>query len=155
MRRWPDVVRIASLRGAALAFALSFSLAVRAGYSFDAPPAHPDWEPGLEALQRDDWTEARERFAQVVRNEPGNADARAMLGYACQRSGDMKVAIQAYDAALELSPNHRFALRHAGEARLMGGDRRGAEQYLARLVTACGSQCEDAVALRALLERTR
>jgi hypothetical protein len=76
-----------------------------------------------------------------------------MLGFACQRGGDLAAAIEHDDAALRLAPDHRFALRHAGEALVTKGDRRKAEQHLARLVKVCGTQREDSVALRALLER--
>jgi Flp pilus assembly protein TadD len=147
MTAWPRTLVCALLAALALPFA-PFALG---GYSFDTPPVHPDWEPGIEAIQRSDWSDAVERLAQVVRNEPDSADAHAMLGLAYHSSGDLTLAFSHYHTALRIAPGHRLAHRNLGEAYLASGDKAKAERHLARLLKICGANCEEYQALRSLV----
>ncbi len=112
--------------------------AARAGYSFEAPPSHPDWEPGIEAIQRRDWTAAIAHLGQVVKNEPDNADAHNSLGFAYRNAGELDAAFKHYREALRRSPNHRSAHENIGEAWLAIGQKAKAREHLQALKKACG-----------------
>ena len=116
---------------------------VRAGYSFETPPSHPDWEPGIEAIQRNDWPTAITHLMQVVRNEPDNADAHNALGFAFRNSGRMDSAFLHFREALRLNPKHRSAHENLGEAYLKTGNKAKAREQLRVLERLCGRDCEE------------
>jgi Flp pilus assembly protein TadD len=115
----------------------------RAGYSFEAPPSHPDWEPGIEAIQRFDWSSAITHLEQVVRNEPDNADAQNALGFAYRNSNQMASAFKHFREALRLNPKHRSAHENIGEAYLKTGNKAKAREHLAALERLCGKSCDE------------
>jgi Flp pilus assembly protein TadD len=115
----------------------------RAGYSFETPPSHPDWEPGIEAIQRLDWTSAISHLTQVVRNEPDNADAHNALGFAYRSSNRMDDAFRHFREALRLNPAHRSAHENIGEAYLKTGNKAKAREHLAALEKLCGRSCDE------------
>ncbi|HVF65443.1 MAG TPA: tetratricopeptide repeat protein [Casimicrobiaceae bacterium] len=124
-----------------------------AGYSFETPSPHPDWEPGVEAIRRSDWTSAIEHLKAVIRNEPENADAHNALGLAYRQTKDIKSAMKHFREALRLTPEHRSAHENIGEAYVVTGDLRKAKEHLAtlrRLCTGCDElkTLENAVANR-------
>jgi Flp pilus assembly protein TadD len=114
-----------------------------AGYSFETPPSHPDWEPGIEAIQRLDWPSAITHLAQVVRNEPDNADAHNALGFAYASSNRINDAIRHFREALRLNPRHRSAHENIGEAYLKTGNNAKAREHLAALERLCGRTCDE------------
>jgi Flp pilus assembly protein TadD len=115
----------------------------RAGYSFEAPPSHPDWEPGIEAIQRLDWPSAITHLTQVVRNEPDNADAHIALGFAFRSSKRTDNAFRHFREALRLNPAHRSAHENIGVAYLESGNKAKAREHLAILERLCGRNCEE------------
>ena len=116
---------------------------VRAGYSFEAPPSHPDWEPGIEAIQRLDWPSAITHLTQVVRNQPDNADAHNALGFAFRSQNQMDGAFKHFREALRLDPKHRSAHENLGEAYLKAGNKGKAREQLAKLERLCGRGCDE------------
>jgi Flp pilus assembly protein TadD len=116
---------------------------VRAGYSFETAPSHPDWEPGIEAIQRNDWATAITHLTQVVRNEPDNADAHNALGFAFRNSNRMDSAFVHFREALRLSPEHRSAHENIGEAYLKAGNKAKAREHLAALKRLCAGNCDE------------
>jgi Flp pilus assembly protein TadD len=119
------------------------SASTRAGYSFEAPPSHPDWEPGIEAIRRLDWSSAITHLTQVVRNEPDNADAHNALGFAYRNSNRMESAFKHFREALRLNPEHRSAHENIGEAYVKAGNTAKAREHLARLERLCGRNCDE------------
>lgn len=115
----------------------------QAGYSFESPPSHPDWEPGIEAIQRLDWSSAITHLTQVVRNEPDNADAHNALGFAYRNSNRMESAFLHFREALRLNPAHRSAHENIGEAYLKTGNKAKAREHLAALERLCGRNCDE------------
>lgn len=134
------------MRIAPLLAALLVSTALDAGYSFDSPPSHPDWDPGIEAIQRNDWDAAIEHLSQVIRNEPDNADAHNALGFAYAQRGRPNDAMKHLREALRLSPGHRSAHENLGTAYLRAGNKAKAREHLAALAKACG-RCDEYRAL--------
>ena len=127
----------------ALLSLLLLAAPVRAGYSFETSPSHPDWEPGIEAIQRNDWPSAITHLMQVVRNEPDNADAHNALGFAFRSSDRMESAFLHFREALRLNPKHRSAHENIGEAYLKTGNKAKARQHLAVLERLCGRSCDE------------
>jgi len=115
----------------------------RAGYSFETPPSHPDWEPGIEAIQRHDWPSAITHLTQVVRNDPDNADAHNALGFAYRNSNRMEIAFKHFREALRLNPEHRSAHENIGEAYLKTGNKVRAREHLGVLERLCGKTCDE------------
>lgn len=127
-----------------------------AGYSFEAAPSHPDWEPGIEALQRLDWPVAISHLAQVVRNQPDNADAHNALGFAYLSATRASVAIGHFREALRLDPKHRSAHENLGETYVREGNLPKAREQLAALERLCGTACDEYRNLaKAIAARTR
>ncbi|MFM1935286.1 MAG: hypothetical protein RI990_245, partial [Planctomycetota bacterium] len=87
---------------------------------------------GRDALERQRWGDAAQRFDEVVRARPDDADAFASLGYAYQRLGRHAEAVQAFDRAIALRPTHDSAHAHRGSTLEASGDAAGAlEAYRA------------------------
>jgi len=131
------------LRAAALLLALALCAPAQGGYSFESPPSHPDWEPGVEALQRLDWDAAIAHLSQVVTNEPDNADAHNALGFAYRERGRRIEAFRHLREALRLKPDHLSARENLGGAYLRAGDRARAREQLAALERLCARRCDE------------
>lgn len=125
-------------------FALLFvSVLAHAGYSFESPPSHPDWEPGVEAIQRLDWESAITHLSQVIRNEPANADAHNALGFAYLNSKRTDSALRHFREALRLNPKLKSAHENIGDAYLKTGNKAKAREHLAALERLCGKACDE------------
>jgi Flp pilus assembly protein TadD len=133
-------------RGRPLTLALIaylFTACVHAGYSFEAPPAHPDWEPAVEALQRLDYATAITHLNQVVTNQPDNADAQNALGFAYVATRRLDLATKHLREALRLDPKHLSAHENLGRVYLARGDKAKAREQLAALQRLCSAGCEE------------
>ena len=115
----------------------------RAGYSFEAPPSHPDWEPGIEALQRLDYAMAITHLQQVVTNQPDNADAQNALGFAYVAARRYTLAMKHLSEALRLDPKHVGAHENIGRAYVALGKKAKAREHLAALQRLCSQGCDE------------
>lgn len=131
----------------ALLVVMLVALPAQGGYSFEVPPSHPDWEPGIEALQRSDWESAIVHLSQVVQNEPDNADAHNALGFAYRSSNRLDDAFRHFRQALRLDPKHRSAHENIGAAYLATRNRVKAREHLAILERLCGKVCDESARL--------
>src|SRR5690606_29170877 len=68
---------------------------------------------------------ARVIFEGLVACNPRDGGARAALGTVYEKLGQRHLALDAFDAALALAPEHPVALLSRGELRLRIGDARG------------------------------
>lgn len=98
---------------------------------------------GKQALAAGDFAIAAVLFTQVTNEQPGNADAWNLLGYATRKGGNPKASIAFYDRALKLNPKHLGALEYQGEAFVQLRQIAKAKKNLQRLKAACGSTCEE------------
>lgn len=147
-----------NLRSAILVALLAWLAAspTRAGYSFEAPPSHPDWEPGIEALQRLDYAMAITHLLQVVKNEPDNADARNALGFAYLSTKRYDVALRHLREALKLDPTLLSAHENIGRVYVATGQRARAREHLAALERLCATApCEEQRNLAAAIAAAR
>ncbi len=110
-------------------------------------PAKSKYDQGKEALDRQDWKAAAALFADVVKTDPGNADAWNFYGYATRKGGNPKAAIGMYDRALKLNPKHLGALEYQGEAFVELKQIPKAKKNLATIKSICGTSCEQYIDL--------
>ena len=99
-----------------------------------------------KAIQAKDWSKALFELDKAAREDPRNADVHNLLGYTWRKrsSPDLAKAIEHYNTALRLNPNHKGAHEYIGEAYLMDRKPQEAEKHLARLETICGNKtCEE------------
>ena len=121
-----------------------FSPLAFADANVEAPPqSNPDFELGADAIKIKDWDKAVYHLAIVVKNEPGNADAQNLLGYAYRNQKKFDLAMRHYQEALRLNPNHKGAHEYLGEAYVLTGNKAKAQEHLAALERICGKSCEE------------
>ena len=113
----------------------------------DADVAKPqamsaDFSLGADAVQLKDWDTAIHHLVIAARDEPTNADAQNLLGYAYRNQRKYDLAFKHYAAALKLDPSHKGAHEYIGEAYLLTGNKAKAREHLAALERICGKGCE-------------
>lgn len=91
----------------------------------------------------------KERYKQVIKKlknsideEPGNADAWNLLGYASRKKGDLELSVSAYCKALSIDPDHKDAQEYHAELFLKQGDKTAAAGNLAKLTSLRSNGCE-------------
>ena len=93
----------------------------------------PDFAAGKRAIAAGDWNGAIKALTSAGLRNSRNADIQNYLGYAHRRLRQLDPAMRHYQQALTINPRHRSAHEHLGEAYLVRGDRRKAEEHLAAL----------------------
>ena len=97
-------------------------------------------------IELQDFRRAERELAAALRDQPDNADAHNLLGYAYRKrpSPDLGKAFEHYQAALRLDPQHKGAHEYIGEAYLLDRKPDQAEKHLAQLEQICGNRsCEE------------
>ncbi len=90
------------------------------------------------------WKSAVSMLKQIVRADPGSAEANNLLGYSLRKTGDYKSAQGFYLKALKLNPKHKGAHEYLGELYVEIGQMKKAQQMLAQLEKLCGNKsCEE------------
>lgn len=80
---------------------------------------------------------------KITAEEPQNADAWNLRGFANRKLGNMDAAATSYSAALKINPGHLGALEYQGEMYLELGQTDAALANLKTLQGLCGD-CEEA-----------
>ncbi|MDA0237656.1 MAG: tetratricopeptide repeat protein [Proteobacteria bacterium] len=105
---------------------------------------NPIIQKGKAALQEEDWSAAIIIFEQALQDLSGSADLQNFLGYAYRKSGDLAKALNHYELALKINPDHKGALEYLGEAYITLGDLKSAKIQLERLKHLCSPiPCEE------------
>jgi len=87
---------------------------------------------------------------QLIKDKGAYADALNLLGYSYRKSGDQKTALDYYNQALAMQPDHLGANEYLGELYLEMKMPAEAKERLAVLKRACGS-CTEAKELEAAI----
>jgi tetratricopeptide (TPR) repeat protein len=91
------------------------STAVGTVVSEAAPASYADAET---AFHRGRYSEAAELFASYTQSHPDNAWGHYMLGLSAWKSGQHETALEGFDEALRLDPNHRKSLLNSARVLL-------------------------------------
>ncbi|MDZ7905726.1 MAG: hypothetical protein U5N55_08125 [Cypionkella sp.] len=105
--------------------------------------ALPTFAEAQAAVDAADWPTAQRLLAQLVGAEPKNPDVWNLLGYTNRKMNLAGPAMEAYDTALTLEPNHLGALEYQGELFVTLKRLEDAQKNLAKLKALCGD-CEQA-----------
>ena len=106
----------------------------------DSAPAYAEAKAKIEA---GDYAAALPLLDKITADEPQNADAWNLRGFANRKLGNMDVAATSYTAALKINPGHLGALEYQGELFLKIGQPEKARANLAKLKALCGD-CDEA-----------
>jgi tetratricopeptide (TPR) repeat protein len=87
-------------------------------------------EPAQTAIEAKEYGKAIGLLKEIARREPGNADARNLLGYSHRKLQKYNLALKHYQQALDIKPDHRGANEYLGEWYLETGQLDKAEERL-------------------------
>jgi Tfp pilus assembly protein PilF len=132
-------VALAVLTGAAVFTTPAFAVG---GEDPQPAASNPDYDNAVRAVKNERYRDAIRYLANVLADDPKNADALNYLGYSHRKLGDFTNAITYYTRALRIDPDHRGANEYLGEAYLEINDLPNAELRLERLYAICGWGCE-------------
>lgn len=150
------LMMIALLAG--LIFAVNLSPTLAAG-TYDPPKKteakkmHPSMRDAKMALSDSDYSLALNALAKVTADEPKNADAWNLTGFALRKSGAYEKARSAYTEALRLDPEHKGALEYMGELHLTLNELEQAEALYERLKDACSYICSERDTLKKAIKK--
>jgi tetratricopeptide (TPR) repeat protein len=147
--RYPEVIRFTGT----LLFLVALALLLYAGTAFgagsdssssDSPPSVADMiDDAEDHIDDEEYGDAIALLEKARREEPHNPDILNWLGYSHRKLGDYETSLDLYLAALAEDPDHLGANEYLGELYLLMDDLPKAEERLAVLANACGSDCEE------------
>jgi Flp pilus assembly protein TadD len=131
---------------------VAFSFAIASGPAAPAmepEPAdvlaasNPDFAQGRRAVETRDWKAAIKWLTAADKRTANNAEVHNLLGFAYRNDGQVELALQHYQRALQIDPRHRGAHEYIGEAYLMANNPAKAEEHLVILRKICPGACEE------------
>ena len=135
------------LRAGLLAVALGAFIPIASADPEESDPdlakRDEDYAAGKAAAERKDWTTAVQLYRRAEKRHPDAADLQNSLGYAYRNLKQLDLAFKHYKRAIEIDPRHRGAHEYIGEAYLMTGDVKSAEQHLVALRNICLLSCDE------------
>lgn len=108
-----------------------------------SPSKHAQMIKAESYLVDDNYMAALTALAIVTKDQPENADAWNLTGYANRKLGDFPQSEAAYEEALRLDPKHTRAMEYMGELYLTLDELDKAEALLKRLNKLCYFNCKD------------
>lgn len=114
-------------------------------------PADPSFAQGKAMVEAKNYAGAIPLLQRAVQNNPRNADAYNLLGYATRASGNPAGSLQYYQHALAIDSRHLGAHEYLGEAYLMLDQPAEADKMLARLDSLCVFGCTEYRMLKAAI----
>lgn len=124
----------------------------RPGGPSSAPAVQPnksDYERAEYLIKGQRYEEALPLLLGILRDNPRDADTLNYLGFASRKLGDHKTALDFYQRALAVDPDHKGAHQYLGELYLQMGDVAKAREQLAEVKRICVTNCEEAEDLAA------
>lgn len=114
-----------------------------------------DLQKASEMLTAGEFAAAIAVLDPLIDDEPDNADALSLMGYALRKSGELDRAEVYYQRALSEDPRHPGALQYLGELYVQQGRLDLAENQVLLLRQACGSDCDGLATLEDALAAAR
>ncbi|HVO03113.1 MAG TPA: tetratricopeptide repeat protein [Candidatus Cybelea sp.] len=113
------------------------------GSTSTAPADQPDpYKQAQSLIDSDKYSDAIPILQKLIQQKGAYADALNLLGYSYRKSGDQKHALDYYNQALAMEPNHLGANEYLGELYLEMKMPDQAKQRLQVLKAACGNCTE-------------
>jgi len=139
------------------AFVVAFALPADAAdtgsdVSAPPPPAVSPMKKARGAIARKQWAASLPLLDAELRQNPRNADAYNLMGYATRHLGRYEESLRHYRKALQLDPKHRGAHEYLGELYLRIKRPEKARAHLKHLEKLCPSGCEERSELAEALE---
>ncbi len=139
----PDAMRFFSTLIFVIGMGLAIGPAAAASGSSNDAPDSTDYAAAREAIKEMRYPEAIGLLKKIVSQSPQSADALNYLAYSYRKLGEFKLALEWYQKALAVNPDHRGANEYLGELYLQMGDLAKAEERLAKLDGLCTFGCEE------------
>ncbi len=114
--------------------------------------ANAEYALAQTAITQQDYQNAVTHLHNVLATQPENPDVLNLMGFSKRKMGDQTGAMEYYDKALSLQPNHVGANEYLGELYLEMKLPAKAEERLAVLQQACGS-CEEYTELKEKIDQ--
>lgn len=114
--------------------------------------ANAEYALAQTAITQQDYQSAVSHLNNVLVSQPNNPDVLNLMGFSKRKMGDQTGAMEYYDKALSLQPNHVGANEYLGELYLELKQPELAEQRLAVLQQVCGN-CEEYGELKEKIEK--
>jgi len=118
-----------------------FSCATFAFPSNPANNANPKYQQAEDHINKKEYDQAIPLLTEVVAADSKNADAYNYLGYSYRQIGKLDDALNFYQLALKIDPDHKGANEYLGELYLMKGELGKAEERLEQIKKVCPSGC--------------
>lgn len=112
--------------------------------------AVPTFAEAQAAVDAADYPTAQRLLAQLIIDQPENADVWNLFGYTARNMNLAGPALEAYETALRLDPEHLGALEYQGEMFVQLKRLEDAQKNLDKLQALCGT-CEQALDLAAAI----
>jgi Flp pilus assembly protein TadD len=127
-----------------MSFIILASTAMAAGSSSSSTKSKDSYfDQGVDAVKSANYKTAVQLFNKVVATEPTDADAWNYLGFSHRKLKKFDLALNAYQKALAIDPEHRGANEYLGELYLQTGDLTKARERLQKLDDICSFGCEE------------
>lgn len=110
-------------------------------------------EDAQSAIDEGDFDEAITMLEEILSFEPEDADALNLMGFSLRSVDRNNEAMEKYNEALAIDPNHQGALEYQGELFLKMGDQDSAEANLEKLNGLCPDGCEAHAILQTAIEK--
>jgi tetratricopeptide (TPR) repeat protein len=114
--------------------------------------ADAEYAQAQTAITQQDFQGAVSHLNNVLVSQPNNPDVLNLMGFSKRKMGDQTAAMEYYDKALSLQPNHIGANEYLGELYLELKLPAKAQERLDVLQQACGN-CEEYGELKEKIEK--
>ena len=131
---------------------------------FGLTPVHADggdsWggsklAPFKELIDAEKYQQAITELGQALKDSPDNADFLNLIAFSHRKLNQYEIALDYYQKALKIDPEHRGANEYLGELYLQLGELEKAEQRLAVLDKECFFVCDEYDELKQAIEEYR
>ncbi len=119
--------------------------------SSSTQPKADNYENGVKAVKAADYRTAIMLLNKVVVAKPKDADAWNYIGFSNRKLKRFDKALNAYQKALSIDPDHRGANEYLGELYLQTDDLANARKRLEKLDDICTFGCEEYNDLKAAI----
>ena len=112
-------------------------------------------KPFHELIEEQKYQQAITELDEALRDDPENADMLNLMAYSHRKLKHFDIALDYYQQALAIDPEHRGANEYLGELYLQTGQLEKAEERLAVLDKECFFGCDEFDELEAAIEEYR